>query len=369
MKPYTLEKAYEDMNKCHDFWKMVDHYKSYDLQVESYCKSSPDAVLDGPSNTSPSGHMTSFQRLYDVYATSLTSYRRRIDAETTSCVYWGRRFTNQKKAEIRLHYSTTGNFRETARAFNLNESTVRGIIKTRPVAGKIILSKKQNFPGAGRPLSYTVELEDQLIKWILVLRDLDFLVSILALQEKAKNLIQPGNPEFKASRGWIENFFNRHKLTSVSQKLPSQLEIVLTKFYADAAKFMRIGKYPLSLVGNMDKTPAFFDMVPSKCIAAKGTKECVVRTSGGEKKHLTVVLSATGDGKMLPPIILFKEKTDRTISDLNIPAGFIVKTQEKAWMDDDLMKVWVEDIWIKHIRAECQKLGFEIALLTLIIII
>ena len=127
---------------------------------------------------------------------------------------------------------------------------------------------------------------------------------------------------------------------------------------------MRIGKYPLSLVGNMDETPVFLDMVRSKCIAAKGTKECVLHTSGGEKKHLTVVLSATGDGKMLPPMIIFKGKTDRTISDLNIPAGFIVKTQEKAWMDDDLMKVWVEDIWIKHIRAECQKLGFENALLT-----
>ena len=102
MKPYTLEKAYKDINKCHDFWKMVDHYKSYDLQVKSYCKSSPDADLGGTSNNR-------------------------------------RRFTNQKKAEMRLHYSTTGNFRETARAFNLNESTVRGIIKTCPVAGKIIL--------------------------------------------------------------------------------------------------------------------------------------------------------------------------------------------------------------------------------------
>ena len=63
-------------------------------------------------------------------------------------------------------------------------------------------------------------------------------------------------------------------------------------------------------------------------------------------------------------MIIFKGKTDRTISHLNIPAGFIVKAQEKAWMNDDLMKVWLEDIWIKHIRAECQKLGFENALLT-----
>ena len=66
---------------------------------------------------------------------------------------------------------------------------------------------------------------------------------------------------------------------------------------------------------------------------------------------------------MLPPMINFKGKTDRTISNLSIPAGFIVKTQEKAWMDDDLMKVWVDDIWIKHIEAECQKLGFENAFL------
>ena len=83
-----------------------------------------------------------------------------------------------------------------------------------------------------------------------------------------------------------------------------------------------------------------------------------------KKKHRTVVLSAAGEGKILPPMIIFEGITDKTISDLNIPAGFIVKTQERAWMDGNLMKVWVEDIWIKHIRAECQKLGFENALLT-----
>ena len=36
----------------------------------------------------PSRHTTPFQRLYDAYTTSLTSYRRRVDVETTSCVYW-----------------------------------------------------------------------------------------------------------------------------------------------------------------------------------------------------------------------------------------------------------------------------------------
>ena len=55
-------------------------------------------------------------------------------------------------------------------------------------------------------------------------------------------------------------------------------------------------------------------------------------------------------------MIIFKVKTDRTISDLNIPAGFIVKTQEKAWMDDDLKKVWVENIWIKIFELNAKSL-------------
>ena len=62
----------------------------------------------------------------------------------------------------------------------------------------------------------------------------------------------------------------------------------------------------------------------------KGDKKCVVGSSGSEKKHLTVVLSATADGKMLPPMIIFKVKTDQIIRNLNIPTDFAVKTQEKA---------------------------------------
>ena len=56
------------------------------------------------------------------------------------------------------------------------------------------------------------------------------------------------------------------------------------KFYADAPRFIRIGKYNFSLVGNMDETPAYFDMAPSKCIAKKGERECAVRFSGSKKE-------------------------------------------------------------------------------------
>ena len=95
--------------------------------------------------------------------------------------------------------------------FGLTESTVRGVVGAHPIADKR-LSRKGNAQGAGKPLSYPVELEDELLKWILVLRDLHFPVSVLSFQEKAKKLIQPHNSLFSASRGWVTKFFARHKL-------------------------------------------------------------------------------------------------------------------------------------------------------------
>ena len=77
----------------------------------------------------------------------------------------------------------------------------------------------------------------------------------MSLQEKAKLMMQP------------QKFFNQHNIalcahTLISQKLPKQLEGVLSKFCEDAACFVRIGKYPFFLAGNMNETVAFFNMVP-----------------------------------------------------------------------------------------------------------
>ena len=30
-----------------------------------------------------------------------------------------------------------------------------------------------------------------------------------------------------------------------------------------------------------------------------------------------------------------------------------------AWMDDDLKKIWIKEIWLKHAQVECKKLGFQ----------
>ena len=56
-------------------------------------------------------------------------------------------------------------------------------------------------------------------------------------------------------------------------------------------------------------------------------------------------------------MIIFKGKTDKTIKNLNIQKGFIIKTQEKALMNDEFMQTWVDKIWLTHVRAASKKQG------------
>ena len=131
------------------------------------------------------------------------------------------------------------------------------MIKARPVPDNIKLSSKCGFTGTWRPLIFPLELADEILTWILALWDLHFPVSVLRFQKKAKLLIQLHNPSFSANCGWMNKFFTRHNLAlrarnSISQKL----------------------LYSFSIVGNMDETPTFFDMTPSRCTAKKGDRVC-----------------------------------------------------------------------------------------------
>ena len=79
----------------------------------------------------------------------------------------------------------------------------------------------------------------------------------------------------------------------------------------------------------MDGTPLTFDVPSNRTVSKKGEKSVLVKTSGHEKTHYTVVLACCGDGTKLPPMIIFKRKTQ---TKEKIPAGVVVHVHEKDWM-------------------------------------
>jgi len=48
-----------------------------------------------------------------------------------------------------------------------------------------------------------------------------------------------------------------------------------------------------AIVGNMDETPLFFNIFPSKTIAKKGGKSILIRTQNQDKCLISVILTIT----------------------------------------------------------------------------
>ena len=71
-----------------------------------------------------------------------------------------------------------------------------------------------------------------------------------------------------------------------------------------------------------------------------------MRTTGKEKNHLTVVLTCAGDGAKLKLLVIFKRKTMPKIGN---KYGVVVAVQQKGWMDENIMKIWIGKVWRSRI--------------------
>lgn len=161
-----------------------------------------------------------------------------------------------------------------------------------------------------------------MVAWVLEQRDLHLAVTIQHIIDQAILTIQPSTPSFQGTRGWVQKFMRRNNLslrakTSIAQKLPAALEEKMATFLRSVREARKQSKYPDNMIVNMDETPMYFDMTTNKTVNLKGAKTVSVRSTGADKRRLTVVLAATGDGKMLPPMIIFKGK--RALKNISVP--------------------------------------------------
>ena len=122
------------------------------------------------------------------------------------------------------------------------------------------VTKRGVKKGAGRPLTYSTGIDEQLLVWVLENRDLHLPITIQLLQAKALELISAECPDFKASSGRAHKFMQRHSLvlqarTSMAQELSAMLEERIQAFHRQIKRVAEINKF--EIVGNMDETPLF----------------------------------------------------------------------------------------------------------------
>ena len=67
------------------------------------------------------------------------------------------------------------------------------------------------------------------------------------------------------------------------------------------------------LIINMDETPVYLDMFSDTTIDFVGAENVSIVTTGREKYRLTVLLSICANGWKLPPLIVAKGESGKTI--------------------------------------------------------
>lgn len=227
-------------------------------------------------------------------------------------------YTIAKKQQV-VKYAKEHSIYQACKHFHLSPGTIGPWMKIDFSKENIVLFR---VAGSGRKLSYPIEKEEQLVAWVLEQRDVHLAVTIQHIIDQAILTIQPSTPSFQGTRGWVQKFMRRNNLslrakTSIAQKLPAALEEKMATFLRSVQEARKQSKYPDNMIVNMDETPMYFDMTTNKTVNLKGAKTVSVRSTGADKRRLTVVLAATGDGKMLPPMIIFKGK--RALKKISVP--------------------------------------------------
>ena len=108
--------------------------------------------------------------------------------------------------------------RAASRRYGVSRSTIYGWkdIDKEPATKKKVSTTtngKHTKKGAGRHLSYSQEIYEELLSWVLHQRDLQIVVRKEDIQFIAKLMLSERCPSFKASNGWVDKFMCHYSLS------------------------------------------------------------------------------------------------------------------------------------------------------------
>lgn len=164
--------------------------------------------------------------------------------------------------------------------------------------------------GTATTLPRDAELD--LIKWINGYRAEGAPVSALMLKRKALQVASElgvSATAFMASWAWQQAFLRRHKLafrtrTRQGQISPADASAKAAAFSSELQQ--RMAELGVDVVYNADQTPVFFEHIPTKTIAAKGTQTVWVRSGGKAKERVTCMLLGDSFGNKFEPFLILK---------------------------------------------------------------
>ena len=247
--------------------------------------------------------------------------------------------------------------RSCCRALDIQPSQVRRWKKARHELANPEAAHRNSLH-AGRA-SVLAPLENQLMRWFFELREQGFIISVRLFTLKACELSaafrrKTERAKYLAVRRFlVSNKIVLQAITHECQRPPQMLRQEALDFIASIRPKVNAPNRDNRFVLNMDQTPIFFDMSSGRTLSQTGERTVNGRTSSSSTLRVTVAVTLTASGEMLKNLIVFKGKPGARIETREFPTfpdQNLYVCQERAWMDERVMRIWVRLVLKPHIE-------------------
>ena len=201
---------------------------------------------------------------------------------------------------------------------------------------------------------------EQILRFIFEQREQGVEVSIPMVSVFARTLCREFRDKTNAAQiKACSRFVKKHSLvyrmgTHISQRSPELMENEARDFMADTRLDLIGEDRHQDYIINMDQTPVYFTLHRGRTLESRGKRTINIRKSTDDTRRVTFAYTITASLKSLRPILVFKGKPNGRIvtSELpTFPQDMLYACQTNAWMDEVVMRMWVERVLAPHVAT------------------
>ncbi|XP_051156820.1 jerky protein homolog-like isoform X1 [Leptopilina boulardi] len=245
------------------------------------------------------------------------------------------------------------NCSEIARNYNVSNTTILRMKKGRRQHWESTMDKEDNSIvfGKRRKASKISILEEVLYEWFKQKRAAGQSITGTQLQEMALSINRKLNinPEFRASKGWLNNFkerYNIRSLTMSAEQLPAKFESCL-EFVNAVSSIMLLKNFQLYQIYNADEMGIYWKMLP-RINFINEYEESLDGFKMAEER-VTVMACANADGRhKIPLFVIGKWENPNSFNDIKLPVEY--RYEENAWMTREIFKSWLTTVFLPSVE-------------------
>ena len=228
-----------------------------------------------------------------------------------------------------------------------------------------------NLPHAalGRPLLVGSELDADIAEYVRDLHLAGGIVNRSIVQAAAKGIIAHKNAALLKEHGgpieigikWTESFLRRHgyvkrKATKAARKLPPNFEYLKSVFLQRIHSEVEQHAIPPKLVVNWDQAGSKLVPVSQWTLAEQGCAQVPV-IGKGDKREITVLLTISAAGVLLPPQVIYPGKMTGCHARITFSQGWHITHSENHWSTEETMLQCLDNVIIPYFAATRRELG------------